>query len=357
MLNFFPYTLIAPLGGYNGLGATMPGAWAVGNEEAETVDTLTNIYTGHFPTWRAPTITSVLGVQLNGQYGPQNIQLDAGKIYTASIAAADQNSPARPLGYQWMILPIPILPTDHTTYVPIGVNGATVNDPFAVGSPPFPSNSATCQFTAPSTPGQYRLAVWVYNDKGKFTTHNAPFTVAVGVNSAYVFPVASDTYVQGPWTSGSTPSNYASALATAGSYEWMLGNSFAKTLNITFFPYLYFNFSAAPFFPQPGNLPTQASLVIFQTAGTMPYYNVSAYPVQPGSLDGWNEASLAFAQLQNGMAATAYTYNAVYNWPYSPGYGGPSNCPLQAQLPAGVVACKPLVRPHPPCARAHARAC
>ena len=141
-----------------------------------------------------------------------------------------------------------------------------------------------------------------------------------------------------------TATNYASALSTAFSkLPVMYANSYALTKNITYFPYLYFDFSQSSFLPTAQNPPTQALLTIFSVAGTMPYYNLSVYPVQPGVLDGWTDTALSFATLQNGMPSTSYTYNqAGYAWPYSPGLGGLANCPLQASLPTFATACQPI---------------
>ena len=123
----------------------------------------------------------------------------------------------------------------------------------------------------------------------------------------------------------------------------MYANSFALTKNITYFPYLYFDFSNSSFLPSAQNLPSQVLLTVFSLAGTMPYYNLSVYPVQPGVLDGWTDTTLSFATLQNGMAQTSYTYNqAGYSWPYTPGLGGVANCPLMQNVPSFVTACAPI---------------
>ena len=83
------------------------------------------------------------------------------------------------------------------------------------------------------------------------------------------------------------------------------------------------------------------------------YYNLSVYPVNyPAS---WSQSSLNFASLQT-LASTGYAYNAVYNWPYSPGFGGAANCPLATGLAPTVTACQPIVRvPHAQfCSACHA---
>lgn len=341
MLNWFPYTMTAAAGGYDGLGHVLPGAWAVGNEQAETVDTLSYMYTGNYPNYRAPTIPSALGIQVNGQDGPQNINLLAGGVYSAFIGATDPANST--LGYQWMLLPIPSGgPTDHTTYVPLGVGGGTY--------PILTSDSAGhCTFQAPSVPGQYRLSVWVYNTNNKFAVHNAPFTVS-NMPSAYTYGVTADSYIQGPQATGSTTTNYASAARVNGNSTQLLGNSYANTKNISYYPYLYFDLSTSAYPPTPTNLPTQVLLNIFSVSGQTSYYNLSVYPVQQP--DGWDSAggsTLSFSSLQT-LASTAYTYNAQYNWPYTPGYGDAVNCDRLTSLPASVTsttgACQPLVRAH-----------
>ncbi len=335
LLNFYSYTFLAAAGGYDGAGSTMPGAWAMGNEDTEPMDTLSAMFSTTAPVHTAPTINAALGILLNGQTGPQNINLQAGKNYSAYINASDTNAIPSVLGYQWMLLPIPSGgPTDHTTYAPIGVGAPT---PFF-----FTDAAGHAGFTAPTAAGQYRLAVWVYNGWSKFAYHNVPFTVSAGL-SAYTFGVTADTYVQGPATTSSVPTNYASAQNVFGSSPTLLGNAFANTKNVTYVPYLYFNFSASAFSPDVNNLPTQASLVVYSVGGTMPYYNLSVYPVQSATLGSWNNG-LSFSALQPSLASTGYTYNAAYNWPWSPGWGGATNCPALPNTPAGITACKPLVR-------------
>ncbi len=143
---------------------------------------------------------------------------------------------------------------------------------------------------------------------------------------------------------GSTALNYASANNTAFASAWVLpANSYASTKNITYYPYMLFDFTHAAFLPTKANPPTSASLTLYSIGGTMPYYNVSVYPVQPGALDGWQDVSLSFASLQGGAPATFYTYNqAGYSWPYSPGIGGNSTCTLMKGLPSTVTACTPI---------------
>ena len=231
------------------------------------VDTLIFMYTGSFPPTgqRAPTITSPLGIQVNGQDGLQNINLLANTLYSASISASDPNG--YQLGYQWMILPIPSGgPTDQITYVPIGVGGV-----WPIVSQDSQGN---CMFRTPSTLGQYRLAVWVYNMYNingagvayKYAYHNAPFNVSLAP-SAYTYGVTADAYIQGPQTAGSAANNYASAQSTYGSAQILLGNSYAYTKNVTFYPYLYFNYGASAFPPTASNPPKQVLLNVFSISG------------------------------------------------------------------------------------------
>jgi hypothetical protein len=239
MLNFYPYTMLAStatggvMAGYNGAGASVKDAWARGNEQAETLDTLIYMYTGAWPAITAPTIDTTLGLSVNGQYGAQNIFLQSGAQYEAFIDASDTNSPALDLGYQWMIIPIPSNgPTDHTTYAPIDAAGAS----WTATSSNWPilsqDGAGSCVFTAPTAAGQYRLSVWVYNildgNAYKFTTHNAPFSVSAAASQFY-YGVAGDTYVQGINASGSTTLIQASGALNFGAATQLLSNSFTRT--------------------------------------------------------------------------------------------------------------------------------
>jgi hypothetical protein len=101
--SWYPFTFTSVAGGYDGAGSTLPGAWAKGNEQAEVVDTIAYMFTGAYPNPRAPTIPSALGLQVNGQDGPQNINLLAGANYSAFVNATDPGG--YQLGYQCVIDP------------------------------------------------------------------------------------------------------------------------------------------------------------------------------------------------------------------------------------------------------------
>ena len=188
MMNQYPYTLCAAAGGYDGAGSTVPGAWAYGGELAATFDTIVKIYTGSYPSPPSPSITNPLGLTLNNQAGPQNINLQAGQVYSAYVAAVNFDGSA--LGYQWMVLPIPSGgPIDHTTYAPVDIASNTKIITWQDGN-------GNVKLTAPTVYGQYRLSVWVYSTASRrFTTHNVPFTVSAAP-SAYIFPVTMDTCVR-----------------------------------------------------------------------------------------------------------------------------------------------------------------
>ena len=332
------------MAGYNGAGAAVPGAWARGNEQSEVFDTLFYMYNGALPTITAPTITSPLGLAINGQFGPQNINLQLAQQYTAQIAAADTNNPPLPLGYQWMIIPIPSNgPTDHSTYAPVDGAGAA----WTATSTNWPivsqDTGGGCVFNAPTTPGQYRLTVWVYNmlqgTPYKFATHNAPFTVS-NTPSSYVYSVTADSYVQGPNTTGNGATIQAFSQQAFGGAQQLLANSFASTKALNYFPYLFFNLAGA-FGPSASNPPQQVLLNVFSLSGQMPYYNLSVYPVNAPST--WTEGGLSFASLNPQLtAANQWTASAAYNFPYSPGLGGASSCATLATTPAGITACAPL---------------
>jgi hypothetical protein len=309
------------------------------------------MFTSDLPSFTAPTINNALGLSVNGQYGAQNIFLQSGKTYTAYIDASDTNTPAWPLNYQWMVLPIPSVgPTDHSTYAPLDASGASWS---ATGVWPILSQDGGggCVFTAPTAAGQYRLSVWVYNldasgNPYKYAYHNAPFSVS-SAPSQYYYGVTADTYVQGPSSTGGGAAIQASAALNFGSATLLQANSFASTKSVNYFPFLNFDLSTAAFAPSAANLPTQVSLNVFAISGQDPYFNLSVYPVYLPTT--WSESTLSFATLQPGLTTVAQWPATTYNWPYSNGYGGQgatsaSVCTLLTPTPAAVTACAPLVR-------------
>jgi hypothetical protein len=314
-LNYYPYTYTAAAGGYDGRNHTLPGAWAVGNETSEVVDTLITLYSGVAPAKPAPSIGAP-GIAIfttpggSPQYGGQNILLTGGSFYTASVAVTSA-FPAS-LHLQWMLLPIPAGgPTDHTTYDPVrNATGGTY-----VWSTTTSGTGGSCVFQAPVPSGTYALSVWAYDGHAKFATHNVAFN-STAAASPFVFPADGDTFVYDAalYASPGFNAGYSSATCSSGnltcwhpanSYQLQAYQNYGESTTITAqafrppgnnrFPFLHFSFppaSAGVWRPSPVSLPGQAFLNVYLLGGD-PTFNVTCYGVSAS----WTEDNVTYASL------------------------------------------------------------
>jgi hypothetical protein len=130
------------------------------HETTETVDVMSKFWTGQWPVNRAPAIKAV-SIQV-----PDTQHLKAGVTYRAHAEAADPDGDT--LDYEW------------------GVQSETTDrrsgGDFEQTPPVHPdatqgNGKPRVEFTAPDTPGPYRLFVTIHDGQGHVATANVPFYV------------------------------------------------------------------------------------------------------------------------------------------------------------------------------------
>jgi hypothetical protein len=131
-------------------------------ESCPTVDAMAFAWSGVFPSNRAPEVT---GLSLDQKSAGDNVELSAGQRTQAHVTATDPDADV--LSFIWEILHEPTRLSSGGAYEP---------RPERVGVPQE-GTSPTLSITAPSVSGEYRLFVYVLDQKGHAGTANVPFRV------------------------------------------------------------------------------------------------------------------------------------------------------------------------------------
>ena len=142
---------------------TWYGMFHKSGEATATVDELTKFWTGTYPKNRAPQVDSM---KLNGQNAVDNIYLNAGREYGATVFASEPDND--PLTYKWTVLK----EVDERSQ-----GGAKEVEPKRINLAGLSEGDHLLQFTAPTKKGDYRLFIYVYDGKGKVGNANIPFFV------------------------------------------------------------------------------------------------------------------------------------------------------------------------------------
>ncbi len=130
--------------------------------ESATVDVMHRLWLGKEPENHAPLLDSMW---IMGFQNIRSIYLEAGKLFNAKSFASDADG--NQLRYEWEIRP-------EANYASYAGQGEKVPQPIP---DLIKLNDAEISFTAPSDEGPYRLFVYVYDGKEKFSTANLPFFV------------------------------------------------------------------------------------------------------------------------------------------------------------------------------------
>ncbi len=143
---------------------TWYGVFTESGHPTEAVDTLTYNWTGNWPKQRAPSIAQI---SLERQSRFDNIEVNAEQRLDAEVVftSSQDDSPA----IQWEVVP-------ESTDIKAG--GDPESRPQAVRGLDIQSDGmGKVSFTAPATPGAYRLFVYITNANGKAAYANIPFWV------------------------------------------------------------------------------------------------------------------------------------------------------------------------------------
>lgn len=137
-------------------------------ESTEAVDMMSQLWTGLHPKNLSPTISTL---KIQSFSAENNIKLEVGHIYNASIDAKDSDQDV--LTYHWKIM----LESDA-----ISIGGDYENAPLEIPTDIHNLGNGKIQFKAPTASGNFRLFVYVLDGKGNAAHANIPFQVAVSVH-------------------------------------------------------------------------------------------------------------------------------------------------------------------------------
>ena len=143
---------------------TWYGLFTEKGEETEVIDVLHYLWSGRWPTNKAPHVYSL---QLTGKKAVQNIRVKAGGTYPvlAVVTDPDQDS----LTYRWELLPEPTQVSEGGDFE---ARPKRVDNAFS-GS----TNKGQASLKAPTKAGAYRLFVYAMDSHNNVATANLPFYV------------------------------------------------------------------------------------------------------------------------------------------------------------------------------------
>lgn len=144
---------------------TWYGLFLPSGESTPSVDAMQYLWTGHWPTNRAPDIGPL---RIGGREGIDSIVLVLGVEYDASATATDADGDT--LQWRWKVL-------EESTATSSGGDPETV--PAQVELTMHDEAEGRLRFTAPAQPGHYRLFVEVHDGRGHAAYANVPFKVQV----------------------------------------------------------------------------------------------------------------------------------------------------------------------------------
>ena len=142
---------------------TWYGVFLEDGTETEAVDIMHYVWNGERPLNQSPKIQSF---SLDNRTAYDSVYLKAGNNYVAEIKMADPDNDD--IAYQWELLP-------ESTDLQDG--GDFEKRPESLEIKSIKNEDGKLEFTAPATPGPYRLFVYGYDGNGHAATANIPFFV------------------------------------------------------------------------------------------------------------------------------------------------------------------------------------
>lgn len=142
---------------------TWYGLFLESGEKTETVDVMYNIWNETWPDNRAPKL---MAATLNGMSATDNIMLEPGRVYSASVQTSDPDNDV--LTYHWEI---------KAESTDLGEGGDEESTPPSLTDVIENPTEAEITLAAPNTPGAYRLFVYAFDGNGGAAHANIPLYV------------------------------------------------------------------------------------------------------------------------------------------------------------------------------------
>ncbi|WP_421764936.1 glycoside hydrolase family 2 TIM barrel-domain containing protein [Ekhidna sp.] len=141
---------------------TWYGLFLKEGEETEVIDVIHYIWNDEWPQNRTPRLSAMY---LNGKKADENVYLNAGYEYSASVATEDYDED--PLSFKWVIM-------KESTETKEGGDKEEVPEKLGVIES---ADQSSIVITAPEEEGAYRLFVYVYDGNNHAAHANIPFYV------------------------------------------------------------------------------------------------------------------------------------------------------------------------------------
>ncbi len=142
---------------------TWYGLFLESGETTESCDVMQYLWTGNWPENRVPELKQFM---IDNRSAYDNIQLDPGIAYKATATVEDRDNDT--LRYHWEIIPeVP----EHMQ----SDGGDFEQRPSTVFK--TDSDEGTITFTAPESPGEYRLFIYAFDGHNNAATANIPFMI------------------------------------------------------------------------------------------------------------------------------------------------------------------------------------
>ncbi|QKG54430.1 glycoside hydrolase family 2 TIM barrel-domain containing protein [Hymenobacter sp. BRD67] len=142
---------------------TWYGIFTEDGQETEVVDVMQYLWSGHWPTNRAPHLASL---RLNGRQAADTVYLKASQRYPATAVVTDPDNDK--LTYRWELLP-------ESTDLKNG--GDRESRPAPITGLLSAESAGQAQLQAPAKIGAYRLFLYAADGHGNVATGNVPFYV------------------------------------------------------------------------------------------------------------------------------------------------------------------------------------
>ena len=132
-------------------------------EETEAIDVMHYIWNGRWPDNRSPRVSPI---RLNGNVAQDNVSLEGGKRYSATLDVTDFDDD--PITYRWVLRAESAAEQVGGDYEELPeVIAGLIEDPTA----------AEITLLTPTLAGGYRLFVYVYDGQNHAAHANIPFYV------------------------------------------------------------------------------------------------------------------------------------------------------------------------------------
>ncbi|WP_367586100.1 glycoside hydrolase family 2 TIM barrel-domain containing protein [Aquimarina sp. 2304DJ70-9] len=141
---------------------TWYGMFHKDGSQTETIDNLTKLWTGKYPENQAPRVDSLL---LDGKKATENVYLKPKQKYTAQVFASEPDNDT--LVYKWVV---------SKEVITRSQGGEKELEPPVINIEVLLDKEGKFTFLAPKE-GEYRILVYVYDNKGKAGGGNIPFMV------------------------------------------------------------------------------------------------------------------------------------------------------------------------------------